>query len=134
MTSLKIISETPVTMASLKDDLERIKTRDKELSFRSNRTDEYLQQVALLTAKEAERLKKELEALEIPRIRPEHIVKIIDLLPVSPEEVKTVLSGYAITISNESCKKIADLVKEHQPKQKPAPQPEAPPAPGQPEQ
>ena len=127
MPSLKIISETPVTMADLKENLARIKARDKELSFRSNRTDEYLNQFVSLTAKEAENLKKELEKLEIPRIKPEHIIKVIDLLPVTAEEVKTVLSGYSITISNENCKKIADLVKEHQPKQKPTPQPEAPP-------
>lgn len=127
MPSLKVISETPVTMAELKDNLAKIKARDKELSFRSGRTEEYLNQFVLLTPKEAEALRKELEKLEIPRVKPEHIIKIIDLLPTTPEEVKTVLSGYSITISNDNCKRIADLVKEHQPKQKPTPQPEAQP-------
>ncbi len=119
MSSLKIIAETPATMAELKEDLAKIKSRDKELSFRSNKTDEYLNQFVLLSAKEAKELKEKLEKLEIPRVKPEHIVKMVDLLPVSAEEVKTVLSGYTITISNDNCKKIADLVKEYQPKQKP---------------
>jgi len=127
MPSLKVISETPVTMAELKENLARIKARDKELSFRSNRTEEYLNQFVLLSAKEAEKLKGELEKLEIPRVKPEHLIKIVDLLPTTPEEVKTVLSGYSVTISNENCKRIGDLVKEHQPKQKPTPQPEAEP-------
>ena len=129
MPSLKVISETPVTMAELKENIARIKARDKELGYRSNKTEEYLNQFALLTATEAETLRNELEKLEIPRMRPEHLVKLIDLLPITQEEVKTLLSGYSITISNDNCKRIADLVKEHQPKQKPVtqpvPQPEA---------
>ncbi|MBI4150061.1 hypothetical protein HY488_01520 [Candidatus Woesearchaeota archaeon] len=129
MSSLKIISETPVLMAQLKEDLAKIKARDKELSFRSNKTDDYLNHFVMLSAKEAEALKEKLEKFEIPRVKPEHLVKIVDILPVTPEEVKTVLSGYTITISNENCKKIADIVKEHQPKQKTTPQHEETPAP-----
>lgn len=128
MPSLKIISEAPVLMAQLKEDLAKIKARDKELSFRSARTDEHLAIFAAFSAKEAIDLKEKLEKLDIPRLKPEHYVKLVDLLPTTAEEVKAALSGYALTVSSENCKKLADVIKEHQPKQKPR-QHEEPPAP-----
>lgn len=121
MPSTKILSETPVTMAQVREDIARIKARDKELSFRSAKTEEYLNQFSLLSTHEANDLKEKLEKLEIPRAKPEHIIKVIDILPTTAEEVKTALSGYAVTISNENCKRIADLIKEHAPKQRTTP-------------
>lgn len=128
MPSLKVISETPVLVAQLKEDIAKIKARDKELSFRSARTEEYLNLFAALSAKEATDLKEKLEKLDIPRLKPEHYVKLVDILPTTAEEVKAALSGYALTVSNENCKKLADVIKENQPKQKPR-QHEEPPAP-----
>ena len=42
MSDLKVINEVPLTMAELKDKLEDIKKRDKELSERAIKTQEYL--------------------------------------------------------------------------------------------
>ncbi len=128
MPSTKIISETPVPIAQLREDLAAIKARDKELSFRSAKTEEYLNQFVTLSAKETGELKEKLEKLEIPRIKPEHIVKLLDLLPLTAEEVKVALSGYAVTISIENCKRLADLIKEHLPRQKTTHQHEEAPA------
>ena len=38
-----ILNEEPMSMAELKEELDKIKKRDKELNFRANRTEEYLQ-------------------------------------------------------------------------------------------
>ncbi len=113
--------------AELREGIEQVKARDKELSFRSARTNEYLNQFVWLSLKDAQELREGIEKLDIPRLKPEHVIKIVDLFPVTPEEVKTVLSGYALTISNDNCKKIADLVKEYQPRQKQPHQPETAP-------
>ena len=118
MPSLTIIGETPVIMVEVKENIAKIKARDKALRFRSARTEEFLNQFVHLSLHDAQELREKLEKFEIPRVKPDHIVKIVDLLPLSAEEVKSVLSGYALTISSENCKKIADLVKEYQPKQK----------------
>jgi DNA-directed RNA polymerase subunit F len=118
MTNPKVISETPVTMAELKEELKAIKERDKALNFRAEKTEEYLDNFTTLTAKEAKDLQKKIDALEIPRMRTEHIVKLVDLLPTTQEEVKIVLQGYTITLTKENLKRVADAIAESTNKEK----------------
>lgn len=110
MADVQIISETPINMYQLKNELEKIRKRDSELNFRANRTDEYLQQVA--TVKGSEELFEKLMKLNIPRLREQHVHKIIDIAPTTLNELKTLLQGYTITINNESMKKIVDAISE----------------------
>ena len=51
MATNDILDENPISMYELKAELEKIKKRDKELNFRSARTEEYLNQVAALSKK-----------------------------------------------------------------------------------
>jgi len=110
MADVEIISETPMSLYQLKKELEKIKKRDNELNFRANRTEEYLHQVASL--KKTEDLFGSIMKLNIPRLKEQHIHKIIDVAPTSLNELKTVLQGYTVTISNESMKKIVDTINE----------------------
>ena len=112
MSTLKIISESPITMVELKNEIKKIKKRDEELNFRAQKTDEYLQQFSLITKKQAEELDKKLTDLEIPRLKPVHICKIIDIMPTTPDEAKLVLQGYTVTVSKENMKRISDVVKD----------------------
>jgi len=113
MTNLKIISEHPVTMADLREDLKNIKVRDETLNFRAEKTEEYLNMFAAISKEDADKLCARLKEINISRLKDDHIVKIIDTLPESVEELKTIMSGYTVTISAENCKKIVDIVKEH---------------------
>lgn len=108
-----IVEETPISMAEMKNELARIRRRDKELNFRSNRTDDYLKQFTLVDAKTATEISEKMQALDIPRLKELHIKKIIDIMPATAEEVKAVLEAYPITINNENTKKIAKLVSEY---------------------
>jgi DNA-directed RNA polymerase subunit F len=116
MVDLNVKSEKPVTMAQLRDDLKKIQKKEEELNLRANKTLEYLNLFVTLKNSEAKELYGKIEALSLPRFKPEHIVKIIDTLPESVEELKTVMSGFSITITNENCKKIIDTVAEYLPK------------------
>lgn len=109
---LNIIKETPLTMSEAKEELEKIKARGTELNFRAKKTEEYLQQEARLDLKKTKELLKKLEGLEIPRLKEQHICKLADILPTTPEDVKAVLQGYAITITSDNLKKIADTIAE----------------------
>ncbi|MDO8643101.1 MAG: hypothetical protein Q7R76_06005 [Candidatus Woesearchaeota archaeon] len=111
MTTLKIISETPIMLAQLKEDLARIKQRDGELNFRASKTEEYLNQFVGLSGEKAEEIAKKIESLDIPRLKPEHIAKIVDLMPNSLDEMKTILSSYTITVSAENVAAIVEAVK-----------------------
>jgi DNA-directed RNA polymerase subunit F len=112
MANPNILEETPMSMAEMKNELSKIKKRDKELNFRSNKTDEYLKQFTLVDSKVAQEISEKLEKLNIPRLKELHIKKIVDIMPGTAEEVKAVLEAYPITITNDNLKKIAKVVSE----------------------
>ncbi len=108
MTTANILSERSISMAEVKEDLEKIKKRDKELNFRANKTEEYLNQ--FVTIKKTEELIKKLGALNIPRVKDQHINKIVDTLPKTVKDLKVVLQNYTLTVNNENMKKIVDAI------------------------
>ncbi|MBW2995031.1 hypothetical protein KY312_01655 [Candidatus Woesearchaeota archaeon] len=111
MTKPIMVSEKPITMAEVKKEIEKIRKKDKELNFRSTRTEEYLNIFVKLDEKKADELGQKLQKLKIPRLGEEHIVKIIDILPKTVEELKVLLQAYPLTITKENMQKIADAVK-----------------------
>jgi len=115
MTKPKILKEVPITMSELKGELAKIRKRDDELNFRANKTDEYLNQFTLLSNAKAKELSNTLEKLNIPRLRDIHIAKIVDVLPLTVDDLKVVLQGYTITINQENLKKIVKEVEKFPP-------------------
>ena len=111
MSDLQVINEKPLTMAELKEKLEEIKKRDKELSDRATKTHEYLNKFAHLKEKEALKLKEEILKLDIPRLKEKHIIKIIDIIPKDIESLKLIFASENITIKQESLQKILDVMK-----------------------
>jgi DNA-directed RNA polymerase subunit F len=109
MKTNEILNEIPMSMAQLKGELERIKKRDKELNFRAAKTEDYLNQV--IEIKNSEELFKKLTALNIPRLKEQHMYKIIDVLPTTVDSLKVILQGYTLTVNNQNLKKIADTIK-----------------------
>ena len=104
----EILNEIPVSMAQLKEELERIKKRDKELNFRAAKTEDYLNQV--VSIKNSEELFKKLNALNVPRLKEQHVHKIIDVLPTTVDDLKVVLQGYTLTVNNANLKKIVETI------------------------
>jgi len=109
----KIISEEPMNIVELRKELERVKKRDSEPGFRTNKTIEYLNDFVKLKPEEAKKLYEEIEKLNIPRLKDIHIHKVVDLMPSSAEELKVVLQGYTITVTKDSIQKIVDVVKKY---------------------
>ncbi len=105
---IEVLSEKSVNTAELKEHLES----QKDLNFRAQKTLEYLQQTSTLEVKKAKSLIKKLEEAGVPRLKELHFNKIVDTLPKTSDDVKTILQGYNITVSNENLKKIADVVVE----------------------
>ncbi len=110
MADVQIISENPMNIHQLKKELEKIKKRDGELNFRANKTEEYLSQIA--TLKNADELFDRIMKLGIPRLKEQHVHKIIDIAPATVNELKVLLQAYTITVNNESMKKIVDTINE----------------------
>ncbi len=108
----QVLSETPTNSSDVKQLLEKIQEHDQELTFRAQRTLEHLQAITTLAPKKAKELENALAKLDIPRMKEQHIHKLIDVLPATQEDVKLILQGYALTVTNENCKKIADAIAE----------------------
>ncbi len=108
MTNVEIISEKPISMNELREELEKIKKRDGELNFRASKTEEYLQH--FISLKDYKELFKDIEALNIPRFKEQYIVKIIDVMPTNLEDLKSILRSYIVTISDANLKKIMDII------------------------
>lgn len=107
---MQIISENPISIYQLKKELEKIKKRDNELNYRASRTEAYLNQIA--TNSNADELFKKLMNLNIPRLKEQHVHKIIDIAPTTLNELKVVLQSFTVSINNESMKKIVDTITE----------------------
>ena len=100
----KILGETPLSSFEVKKELAKILKRDGQLSIRSQKTDEFLNQFPVV--KNYDTISKTLSGLNIPRLKEQHISKIIDIMPMSLDELKVVLQGYTITVSKENMDKI----------------------------
>ena len=110
MAKPEIISEESISMIELKQEIEKIKERDKELGAISTKTEDYLNQFAGLDPKKAQELKEKLEALKLSRLKPEFIIKILDTIPTTVEQLKTLLQGYIISLNQVDTKKVVDVI------------------------
>ena len=112
MGKLEVFTETPISMAELSGELKKIKKRDKDLSFRGNKTDEYLQQFLTLDEHKAKELLDKINKLNVPRLKEAYIIKLIDMLPTTPDDVKMILQGYTVTVNQDNLKKLAKTIEE----------------------
>ncbi len=113
MSNLELIEEKPISLQALKEKLDTIKKRDKELNFRGKKTEDYLNVLSKIMSKKTTEMEKALVSLGISRLRDKHINKIVDIQPRDLDSLRAVLSGENITLKNEDLEKIVHTVKQH---------------------
>jgi DNA-directed RNA polymerase subunit F len=104
----EILSETPISSYQLNEELEKIKKRDEELNFRSAKCEEHLNSMG--SHKNKDVLYEKIEKLKIPRLKEQHIRKIIDTMPTSLKDIKLILQGFTVNINNDNLNKIIDIL------------------------
>ncbi len=112
------IEKTPISLSEVKKELDKIKKRDDELSFRGNKTEDYINSVFTVSEKVSKEMFGAIEKLKVLRMKPGHIIKIIDLMPSTEAEVKYIVGSMTLTVSKENITKIYKIVKEHLPAKK----------------
>ncbi|MBS3118997.1 hypothetical protein J4417_04980 [Candidatus Woesearchaeota archaeon] len=112
MVKPEFLEEKPLTMAEVAAEIKDIERRDTELDFRSNKTKEYLEMVEIISEDKAKKLKKKIEELNFTRLKEVHIVKLIDLLPQTADEVKVILQAYSLNLSKKDMESLAEAIKE----------------------
>ncbi len=70
----------------------------------------FLKDFVKLNSKEAKELKEKIEGLKLMKIRSEHIVKIIDLMPEDEEDLNKIFID--VSLDKDETKKVLDTVKE----------------------
>ena len=110
MSRPEILSEESLNLVEVKKLLGQIKRRDEELNFRAGRLEDYLNVFVKLTQKDAGALTKEIEALEVPRLKKEHIDALVNFLPTTPEQFKVVMQGFSITINKENRERLLETI------------------------
>ena len=106
----KIIDETAISMSELKAEIDKIKKRDKEPNIRVTKVEDYLNSFSQISATKEKSLREALRKLEVPRLKEDHIIKITDLQPTTVDDLKLIMQGYIVSISNDNLKKIVDVV------------------------
>jgi DNA-directed RNA polymerase subunit F len=115
MANIEVLEKRPVSIAEVKDVLKKIHKRDEELSFRGGKTEEYVNDVAALSLTKTKQCVKALADLDLPRLREDHFIKIVDTMPESPEHLKVIMSGFNLTITKENLTKIVGVLDEYRP-------------------
>ena len=108
MSEIEILNEAPLTLLEAKEIMDKIEKRDKEMPERTTKTKEYINKFTKHTKKE---VKSKLEKIEISKLRPRHIAKIVDLMPKDPEILKSLFAGEPITLKQEEITKILECLK-----------------------
>jgi len=112
MSVLQINNKQPLSLSEMADALKHLKKRDGELNFRAKKVQEYLDAIKPASKKDADALKKKIVALEVPRLKNEHVAKLIDIHPDDMDTLKAVFSSENITIKQEDLDKILAAIKE----------------------
>lgn len=97
-------------MAELKSEIESIKKREKEPNVRVTKMEDYLNSIETLPEAKEKELTEALRKLDIPRMKDEFVFKISEMLPKTVEELKIILQGSVISVTNDNMKKIVDAV------------------------
>ncbi len=112
MEEIEIIEETPLSLSEVKKLIKKKEKEGEEPNFRMARTLEYISFFKEINEKKSEELKKKITSLNIPRMKEDILVKILDILPKSTDELKMIMQGHTLTISKENMEKIVKAVKE----------------------
>jgi len=69
----------------------------------------FIKKFVKLKVKDARELKEEIEKLELMKVKPEHIIKITDILPENSEELNKIFVD--ISLDEDETKKILEAIK-----------------------
>jgi DNA-directed RNA polymerase subunit F len=106
MLDIRVKEETPINKYQVREFLDSLKKKDKELNERAQKTFDNL----VLDDVDYKKLSKEIEKLEIPRLKSRHIIKIIDIFPQDLEGLSALFNGENITLNQESLQKILSVI------------------------
>ncbi len=111
MYDYEVLEEKPVSIAEAKEIMK--KNSSKEMTFEQKQSYEHVKKMSKLKEKDALKLKEELGALSIRKLKEINTIRIIDLLPTTPEELRFILADTKTIFDKEEADKILEVVKKY---------------------
>ena len=112
MPNPQFIEEKSLCLVDIKETLADIEKRDNQLNYLSNKVKEYLELFVTLSPKKKEELHKKLIELNLTRLREDHIVKLLDFLPLTVNDLKIVLQAYPLSMPKKDQESIVQVIQE----------------------
>lgn len=112
MADYKIISSEPISNSEVLDLISK-KSDSMELTYREEKSLDYLKKVVKNSVEETNQLFNEILALQVPRLEEIHIKKIIEIMPSSGTQLRAVVSNTGTILVDENVTKILDLLKNY---------------------
>ncbi|MFH1403837.1 MAG: RNA polymerase Rpb4 family protein [Candidatus Altiarchaeota archaeon] len=113
---MDVLEEKPVTLATVESILKKkekeYKEGEIELSYEQRRALEHSSKFKHLNVKDSEKLGKELAGVGLD-LSEERVVKIIDLMPETVDDVRAIFAKERFKYTEEDIKKITDLVAQY---------------------
>jgi DNA-directed RNA polymerase subunit F len=97
-----IKNSEPLSMAEVVEYIKKSEESETEIIG-------FIKKFNKLKSKEAGELRKEIEALEMMKIKQEYIIKIIDILPETVEELNKIFVD--VSLEEDETKKILETIK-----------------------
>ncbi len=98
-----ILESTPLSMPETKELLESLGDKEELVAF--------INKFSKLKTGEAKKIREEVEKIESLKIKLEHIIKIIDLMPEDASDIHKIFSD--LSLDEDETKKILDVVKKY---------------------
>ncbi len=114
MTFKEVIDFRYITASEAKKVMEEVIVRRKEkgeISFEARKTMNYLNAVVKIDSEKARKIVEEAEKL--PFVSEEIAIKIAEILPEIPDEVRVIFAKERITLSPEQIHQILDIVQKY---------------------
>ncbi len=104
-----IVEEKYVSLPEVKEILEPI----EEKTIEQKKALRHAKAFSKLKKEKAMELKKELEGLEMRKLKEHHVAKIIDILPKDMEDLKLILEDSVTSFTAEELQKIFEVVSKY---------------------
>jgi DNA-directed RNA polymerase subunit F len=101
---MSVLNRKPISMAEVAEYAKASGTKDENILA-------FIKKFSELKPKEAKELKSKLEEFDMIKLKEESIVKIVDILPDTSEDLNKIFVG--ISLDEDETKKILDTIKQY---------------------
>ncbi len=99
-----ILDRTPLSLNEVEEIVEELEDTPKKQEI-----EQFLKKFNKTKAQQAKKIKEELEKLDLLKLKREHIVKIVDLLPQDASDLNKIFTD--VSLNEDETNKILEIVK-----------------------